>query len=289
MLQRQVGDILINRVLESERPDFDAGQFFPHLTAEHWAPYRQRLAGWAMDTASNGLIFPMQSFLLRTGRHTIVVDTCVGDHKQRARPTWNMTSGGEYLERFAETGVRPEQVDYVMCTHMHADHVGWNTRLQDGRWVPTFPNARYVMSEKEWTYWSTFHKDTPQNQIADSVIPIVESGRAQMVKNDFAIDDEVWFESTPGHTPDHVSVRIASRGAQAVITGDLIHSPVQCLESDWVPRPDFDPKQAAATRRAFLERYCERDVLVCASHFPSPSFGHVVREGNGFCFEYEKS
>ena len=289
MLQRQVGDIVINRVIESERPDFDAGQFFPHLTAEHWAPYRQRLAGWAMDTASNGLIFPMQSFLLRSRRHTILVDTCVGDHKQRARPTWNMTSGGEYLKRFSETGVRPEEVDYVMCTHMHSDHVGWNTRLEDGRWVPTFPHARYVMSEKEWTYWSTFHKDSPQNQIADSVIPIVEAGRAQMVRNDFALDDEVWFESTPGHTPDHVSVRVASRGVQAVITGDLIHSPVQCLETGWVPRPDFDPTQAAATRRAFLERYCERDVLVCASHFPSPSFGRVVREGDGFWFEYEKS
>ena len=128
-----------------------------------------------------------------------------------------------------------------------------------------------------------------QNQIADSVIPIVESGRAQMVKNDFAIDDEVWFESTPGHTPDHVSVRIVSRGAEAVITGDLIHCPVQCLETAWVPRPDFDPPQAAATRRAFLERYCERDVLVCASHFPSPSFGRVVREGNAFWFKYATS
>lgn len=289
MLQRQVGDIVINRIVESERPDFDAAQFFPAIAADQWAPYRQRLAGWAMQTASNALIFPMQSFLLRTRHHTVVVDTCVGDHKQRARPTWNMTSSGTYLKRLADTGVRPEDVDYVMCTHMHPDHVGWNTRLENGRWVPTFPKARYVMSEKEWTYWSAFHKDTPQNQIADSVIPIVESGRAQMVKNDFAIDEDVWFESTPGHTPDHVSVRIASRGAQAVISGDLIHSPVQCLETEWVPRPDFDPPQAAATRRAFLERYCERDVLVCASHFPSPSFGHIIREGNAFWFTYEKA
>jgi glyoxylase-like metal-dependent hydrolase (beta-lactamase superfamily II) len=99
----------------------------------------------------------------------------------------------------------------------------------------------------------------------------------------------VWLESTAGHTPDHVSVHVASRGAEAVITGDLIHSPVQCLETEWVPRPDFDPKQAAVTRRGFLERYCERDVLICASHFPSPSFGRVVREGNGFWFEYAKS
>jgi glyoxylase-like metal-dependent hydrolase (beta-lactamase superfamily II) len=287
MLTRQLGDIVIHRIIESERPDFDAAQFFPHVTPEQWAPYRQRLAGWALDTATNNLVFPMQSYLLRSKHHTILVDTCVGDHKQRARPNWNMTSSGEYLKRFAETGVRPEQVDYVVCTHMHNDHVGWNTRWENGAWVPTFPNAKYVMSEKEWGYWSALHKETPQNQIGDSVVPIVESGHALMVKNDFAIDEDVWLESTAGHTPDHVSVRFRSRGAEAVITGDLIHSPVQLQELDWVPRPDFDPKQAAGTRRAFLERYCERDVLVCASHFPSPSFGHVVREGDGFGFRYE--
>jgi glyoxylase-like metal-dependent hydrolase (beta-lactamase superfamily II) len=170
---------------------------------------------------------------------------------------------------------------------MHNDHVGWNTRLENGRWVPTFPNARYVMSELEWTYWAGLHRETPQNQIADSVLPIVEAGRAQMVKNDFAISDEVWLESTAGHTPDHVSVRVASRGAHAVISGDLIHSPVQCLETDWVPRPDCDPPRAAATRRAFLERCCEQDVLVAFSHFPSPSFARVVREGDAFWLRYE--
>ena len=153
MLQRQVGEVIINRIIESERPDFDAAGFFPTITAEQWAPYRQRLAGWAMDTGVNALVFPMQSFLLRTRHHTIVVDTCVGDHKERARPTWNKTSSGEYLKRLAGAGVRPEQVDYVMTTHFHTDHVGWNTRLENGRWVPTFPNAKYVMSEKEWTYW----------------------------------------------------------------------------------------------------------------------------------------
>jgi glyoxylase-like metal-dependent hydrolase (beta-lactamase superfamily II) len=288
MVQRQLGAIRIDRIVESERADFPAAQFFPGTPAEQWAPYRQRLQPWAMDAATQSLILPIQSYVLRTRHHTIIVDTCVGDHKQRQRPTWNMTSSGAYLKALAAAGVQPEQVDYVMCTHMHGDHVGWNTRLVDGRWVPTFPKARYVMSEKEWTYWMGVHKETPQDRIADSVIPIVEAGRALMVKNDHAISDEVFFESTPGHTPDHVSVRVQSGGARAVITGDLIHSPVQCLEPDWVPRPDFDPGQAAATRRAFLERYCESDVLVCASHFPSPSFGHIVRDGDRFWFRYER-
>jgi beta-lactamase superfamily II metal-dependent hydrolase len=135
----RVGEVTITRVIESERPDFDAAQFFPDITPERWAPYRQRLAGWAMDVGSNGLVFPMQAFLVRTKHHTIVVDTCVGDHKKRVRPTWNMTTGGEFMKRFAETGVKPEQVDYVMCTHMHNDHVGWNTRWENGRWVQPSP------------------------------------------------------------------------------------------------------------------------------------------------------
>jgi len=287
MLQRQVGDITITRVLETERADFEAQGFFPQIQAEQWEPHRQWLQPWALDPASGNLVFPMQSFVVRTPHHTIVVDTCVGDHKKRLRPTWNMTSSGRYLKNLVTAGVQPEQVDYVMCTHMHNDHVGWNTRLENGRWVPTFPRARYIMSENEWTYWSALHKETPQNQIEDSVIPIIESGQAQLVKNDFALSDEVWFESTPGHTPDHVAVRLSSRGQQAVITGDLIHSPVQCVELDWVPRPDYDPELARKTRRAFLERYCDRDVLVCATHFPSPSFGHIVPQGNGFRFTYE--
>jgi glyoxylase-like metal-dependent hydrolase (beta-lactamase superfamily II) len=124
-------------------------------------------------------------------------------------------------------------------------------------------------------------------QIGDSVLPIVEAGKAVLVKNDFAISDEVWFESTPGHTPDHVSVRMASNGQGAVITGDLIHSPVQCIEHAWVARPDLDPELAKKTRKAFLERYCDTDVLVCASHFPSPSFGHIRPHGNAFKFVYE--
>jgi glyoxylase-like metal-dependent hydrolase (beta-lactamase superfamily II) len=231
----------------------------------------------------------MQSFLVRTPHHTILVDTCVGDYKERQRPSWNMTSSGEYLKRLAAAGTQPADVDYVMCTHMHSDHVGWNTRLHNGRWVPTFPNAKYIMSAKEWAYWEGVHKQTPQNQIADSVIPILESGQAVLVANDYAINDTVWFESTPGHTPDHVSVRLASGGAQAVITGDMIHCPVQCAEPMWVARPDYNPELACHTRRAFLERYCDTDVLVCATHFPSPSFGHIVPQGKAFHFRYENA
>jgi glyoxylase-like metal-dependent hydrolase (beta-lactamase superfamily II) len=287
MLQQQLGNLTINRIVESENPDFEALGFFPQTTPEDWAPHKEWLQPRAMDPVSGNLILPMQSYLVRTRHHTILVDTCVGDHKQRPhRPFWHMTSGGVFLTKLADAEVKPEEVDYVMCTHMHVDHVGWNTQLRDGRWVPTFPKARYIMSEKEWTYWESVHKDTPLEHLADSVLPIVEAGKAVFVTNDYALNDEVWFESTPGHTPDHMSVHLASNGAHAVITGDLIHSPVQCAELAWIPRPDYDPTQAQHTRRAFLERYCDSDVLICATHFPSPSFGRIVPQGNAFRFQY---
>ncbi len=287
MLQRPLGHIMINRIIESESPDFDPYGFFPATTPEDWEPHKDWLQPNAMDPVTGNLVLTMQSYLVRTSHHTILVDTCVGDHKKRARENWNMTTSGTFLRRLAEAGVQPEEVDYVMCTHMHVDHVGWNTQLRHGRWVPTFPNAQYVMSQKEWEHWQVVHRETPLDHVTDSVLPIVEAGKAVFVTSDYALDDEVWLESTPGHTPDHVSVRLASNGNNAVVTGDLIHSPVQCVELGWVPRPDFDPAQASATRRSFLEHYCDSDVLICATHFPSPSFGHIAPQGEAFQFVYE--
>lgn len=237
------------------------------------------------------LTLTMQSYLARTRHHTILVDTCIGDHKKRQGglrpPSWHLTTGGVLLKQLGAAGVQPEDVDYVMCTHLHSDHVGWNTRLVDGRWVPTFPHARYIMSRQELAHWQTVHQDSPLEHLADSVLPVVDAGQAVLVTNDYALDDEVWLESTLGHTPDHVSVRVAAIGRHTIITGDMIHSPVQCMELHWVPRPDADPVLADQTRRAFLERYCATDVLICATHFPSPSFGHIVSHGVVYQFAYE--
>jgi glyoxylase-like metal-dependent hydrolase (beta-lactamase superfamily II) len=149
--------------------------------------------------------------------------------------------------------------------------------LRDGRWVPTFPNATYIFSEKEVAAWRHVPEEVPTEHMTDSVLPVIAAGQAKLVSNDFALDDEVWLEPSLGRTPDHMSVCLASQGARAVITGDLIHSPVQCLEPQWMMRADFDPEQAKATRRSFLEKYCETDVLVCATHFPASSTGHLIR------------
>ena len=153
--------------------------------------------------------------------------------------------------------------------------------------MPTFSNARYIFGRQEWESLQAWHRVAPQAHFVDSVLPVIEAGRAQLVGSDFALDDEVWLEPTPGHTPGHVSVHLASQGARAVITGDCIHSPVQCLEPGWIMRADTDPELAKITRRNFLERCSESKVLVCASHFPQPSFGHVVRRGEAFRFAYD--
>lgn len=287
MFQLQLGNIVLNRIVESERADayFDPLAFFPETRLQEWEHHKNWLQPRFQDPASGRLIFTVQSFLLRTLHHTILIDACVGNHKQRKVASWNMTTRGIFLKRLTDAGIRVDDIDYVICTHIHQDHVGWNTRMQEGRWVPTFPKATYIISRKEYDHWQNMAQP-PNQAFADSVLPVVEAGQAALVTSDFVIDDEVWVESTPGHTPDHMSVHLESNGTKAIITGDVIHSPVQCVEPDWVMFADFDRDLARQTRRSFLEQYCENDVLVCVTHFPSPSMGHIVRRGNAFWFQY---
>ena len=288
MTQHVFGQIVIRRIVESICVEFDALSFFPQTTQDDWVRHRTWMEPWALDPVSGRLVLTIQAFLVRTRHHTILVDTCVGDHKPRPlRPFWHMQKLNTFLPRLAAAGVAPEDVDYVMCTHLHWDHVGWNTQLRDGRWLPTFPNAKYIFAEVEWKSFEALHRRQPQPHFVDSILPVMEAGQAQLVSSDFALDDEVWLEPTPGHTPGHVCVHLASRGAQAVITGDCIHSPVQCAEPGWIMRADQDAALASATRRRFLERYCDSGVTVCATHFPEPSVGRIIQREDAFWFDYE--
>ena len=192
-----------------------------------------------------------------------------------------------WLDGFAAHGLRFEDIDYVFCTHLHVDHCGWNTRILDGRWVPTFPNARYVFARREYEHVAEAARTEGDPVFAENVLPVMEAGQAVLVDLDHAIDDEVWLEPTPGHTPGHVAIRLASAGASAVMSGDLMHSPVQCRHPEWVVRPDYDKAEGCRTRRAFLERYCETGTLVYTAHFPLPSAGRIEREGDAFRFVYD--
>jgi glyoxylase-like metal-dependent hydrolase (beta-lactamase superfamily II) len=186
------------------------------------------------------------------------------------------------MQALKGAGVTVDDIDFVMCTHLHGDHVGWNTRMENGRWVPTFPNAKYLFSKKEFEYWDGVHRQTPLDPMTDSVLPIIDANKAELVTSDHALNDHIRLTPTPGHTPDHFAVCAGRGGDRAVFTGDLIHSPIQARYPDLVMRVDYDQKQASATRRAFLERYCDSSTLCCTMHFPSPSVGYIKRWDDGF-------
>ena len=289
MKKRKLGNIEIARVMELEQ-DFPAREFFPDTSEADWAPHREWLIEEkALVAATDSILLPMQSYVVKTSHHTILVDTCIGNHKERPnRPAWHQKTDSTYMDNLAALGLSPADIDIVMCTHLHHDHVGWNTQLVDGRWVPTFPNAKYLMSGKELEIFRAHDDPAATPSMGDSVLPVVESGQAELVTSEHVLDDEVWLEPTPGHTPDHFAFRLASGQSHAVIGGDLMHSPVQCQHPEWRARPDFDPDMARQTRRDFMERHAELGSLVCMMHFSLPSAGKFNRRGEAFRFEYDR-
>jgi glyoxylase-like metal-dependent hydrolase (beta-lactamase superfamily II) len=278
-----VGDVTIHRVVEQEVPFVPIREFLPGLTDEQLEENRAWLEPRGLDPATQGIVLCFQSYVVRTPNHTVLVDACIGNDKPRpGRPTWDMKSDDTYMRGLAAHGLSPADIDVVMCTHLHADHVGWNTRLENGRWVPTFPNARYLFSARELAFWTERNAKTEIPAIADSVLPIVAANRAELVTSDHAVSDHIRLMPTPGHTPDHFSVLVGRGGDDAVLTGDAIHSPLQARYPELSMFSDFDGKLAARTRRALLERFCDTRTLCCTAHFPSPSAGRVTRWGEGF-------
>jgi len=270
----RVGDMTVHRIIEMECGFTPALEFLPGLKSEVLEENRAWLTPSAMDADGN-LVLCFQSYIVQTPRHTILVDSCIGNDKERtARPLWHKKKDDMFMRGLAAAGLTVNDIDFVMCTHLHVDHVGWNTRLENGRWMPTFPKARYLFAKT----------DIPC--IADSVIPIVEAKKCDLITSDHALDDMVSLIPTPGHTIDHYAVQLGRGGKDAVITGDLIHSPLQGKYPEFAMRVDYDPAQGAATRQKFLETYCDTSTLCCFAHFPSPSRGHVKRWGNGFRCEY---
>jgi len=282
-----LADITIHPVVEQQGPFFDVFEFFPTLTKELFAENRAWLQPTFVDPVSGKLVLCVQGFVIKTPHHNILIDSCVGNDKPRpARPMWNMMKGERFEQGLAAAGLTVNDIDYVMCTHLHVDHVGWNTRLENGRWVPTFPKAKYLMADRELAFWTQKEKDDPSGVpwITDSVLPIVAAKRAQIVKSDFAFNEQVQFIPSPGHTIDHYSVLVGRPGRDALITGDMIHSPIQGKYPELGMRADYDSRQAGQTRRQVFDRFCDADTVMCVTHFPSPSTGRVRRWGDGYKF-----
>lgn len=279
-----IGDIRVTRILETCSALATPFEWFPDCTDAALEPHLHWLMPRLISPVTGRLVIPIQAFLVRTSRHTILIDSCVGNDKTcDFFPEWHHRNDNTFLQRLAMAGVTPEQVDYVLCTHLHTDHCGWNTRLMDGRWVPTFPNARYVMARRELDAEAS--AGTNSNRYRESVLPIVEAGRAVVVDMDFELDDEVRLEPTPGHSPGHVAIGLRSRDTRGVVSGDLMHWPMQCIYPDWNLRYDVDPEQARRTRWAFLDSCADDGSIVMTSHFPLPSVGRISRRGSSFWFE----
>lgn len=276
----QIGGVKVSRVVEME---VTGGSRFilPDATRDACRGYRWMFPHF-MDDAGN-LVMSIHALVVDTGERRIVVDTCIGNDKERDIPTWSHLQTS-FLADLETAGYPRETIDTVLCTHLHVDHVGWNTMLVDGEWLPTFPNARYLVGETEWRYWDD--RDPGTQVLADSVRPVIDAGLVDFVPVDHQVCDEVRLEPTPGHTPGHVSVRISSGGEDALITGDCIHHPCQMTRTDWCSSADSDQAQGRQTRESLLERMADTDVLVIGTHFATPTAGHVKRrEGGGYWLE----
>ena len=285
----EFGGVTVDRVVESEGPSYFPDFIFPDATENGMAAEMDWLLPHFFDPASGRLLMSLHSYVIRTRHHTVLVDTCVGNHKPRNREMFDHAVF-PWMENFLSLGIAPEDIDYVLCTHMHVDHVGWNTKLEDGRWVPTFPNAKYIFARTELEYWKQQSEQDQMTRtgdyIADSVVPILEAKQEVLVDIDHQLDEGLTLQPLPGHTPGMVGLNINSGGSEAILCGDMMHHMIQCHIPDWSTLACADMEAARVTRMAFLERYAETDVTIVPSHFPNPTAGLIVPSGDTFGFRY---
>jgi glyoxylase-like metal-dependent hydrolase (beta-lactamase superfamily II) len=285
----RIGPLEVSRV-EETRTQFDALMFYPELDRDTPARYAPWLAPY-FDIEGHSFPCIFQSFVVRHGTTTILIDTCIGNHKERPDFQLAHRLNNPYLERLRAANCTPEDVNIVLCTHFHVDHVGWNTRLENGRWVPTFPNARYIFSQEEYARYA------PENRTAepppfldifeDSVLPVIQSGQAKFVSGEQQVHDSLTVFPAPGHTPGHIAIRAAKGNDTGIFLGDIIHNPIQMAQPDLNSAFCEDGPIARATRRKLLDEAAEHNQLLIPGHFCAPHIGRVKPVGDGFVFHGE--
>ena len=290
MTPLHLGPVRIDRIVEVEALGYDPQFFFPESTLEGFLAELDWLAPHWWDVAAKTYKRAIQAFLVRTERHTILVDACIGNDKERpSTPPWHRMKS-TWMDQFRALGVAPEDVDYVLCTHLHADHVGWNTRLDNGRWVPTFPNARYVIHKDEYAFWEAGGDQTPGIGTADgcfedSVLPVMAAGRVTLVESDLDLDRRFTILPTPGHSPGHMCIALDTPQGSAILAGDVMHHPIQAAHPEWNSRFCIDPERSRQARIGFVERYAETGTVILAAHFATPTAGRIV--GNGLRCKFQ--
>ena len=282
-----IGDVTVTSIVERDGPWRRPEDMFPDYDPELGKRHIAELEPGVFDQASGKMVITYQTFVVRTPKHTILVDTCTGEDKGYAAPM--DFPKAPWLEGFRAAGLKFEDIDYVFCTHLHIDHCGWNTVLRDGRWVPTFPRAKYVFHKREYAAWEEATRlgdNPPGNVWRFNCEPVVEAGQALLVEDDFALDDTVSLSPTPGHSPCHCCVNIRSGGERAVVTGDLFHHALQCREPQWSTIFDWDPKQAIESRRRFFGEVAGTGLLLLPIHFPAPTVGRLDADGERFRYSF---
>lgn len=277
-----IGDVRVTRIVETVSA-IPPNMLYPNASLETLSDDLEWLQPHFIDFQGQ-MLLSIHTFLVQSGDLRILVDTCVGNGKEIALPSLAAPET-RFLEHIAEAGFPRESIDRVLCTHLHFDHVGWNTFQQDGKWVPTFPNARYLFGTDEWAYWRDVEDPFGTSSQEQAILPVLDAGLVDLVESTHEINEEVRLIPTPGHTPGHVSVEIQSRGESAVITGDLFHNPLGFAHPDWEDTADVDGKRAHASRVEFMKRFGNLPVLVLGTHFAAPTAGRIVSDGNAYHFE----
>lgn len=278
-LSWQVGDVKITRVVEIESAGNIIGSILPKARGE-----AVRRIKWLMPhfaEPDGKLKGSIQAFIVETPARRIMVDTCIGNDKPRPVPAWDKMQT-TFLTELEAANYARESFDTVLCTHMHVDHVGWNTMLVDGKWLPTFPQARYLVAKTEYNHWIDDKDDMQSAVNSDSVMPIMEAGLMDLVPTSHKVCDEITLYPTHGHTPGHVSIRIESKGEEALITGDCVHHPIQMAHIDWSSTFDSDPEAAAATRRDLFAKFADTPTLIIGTHFSGVTAGKIVKDGDAY-------
>jgi glyoxylase-like metal-dependent hydrolase (beta-lactamase superfamily II) len=281
-----IGGLQVDRIEEVYGPLFPEN-FFVGLPLGAFDREADWLGPGHFDKASRMVMLSTHSWVIRTRHHNVLIDTCVGNHKHRPIPVFNQLEI-PYIARLAAVGLSPEDIDFVMCTHLHVDHVGWNTKLVNGRWVPTFPKARYVFGSREFENTQAFALSAEPNGedviYNDSILPVVESGQMVLAEDGYAVDDSLLVEAAQGHTAGHVVIRANGQGKTGLFSGDLIHHPIQTRYPDVNTQFCADPVLAAATRRRYLGECADYGHLLLPAHFGAPHYGRVSRHGDAFHF-----